>query len=106
MRAHNSVTTCCATRSSLVGGSLYSELVVINGPGAVASGAVWPNDTAVTASMAVSRAIVNFVFCIGFSREAGCFYRGKVIISMWVISGYGAEIITGTIPKSNGRAAF
>jgi hypothetical protein len=84
----------------LVAGSLYSELVVVNGPGAVASGAVWPNETAVAASMAVIRTIVNFVFSIGYSREAGCFHRGMLVFSMWVISGYGAEIITGAILKS------
>src|SRR5262245_8979798 len=74
MRAHNSVTTCGATRSSLVGGSLYSELVVVNGPGDVASGAVWPNETVVAASRAVRRAIANLVFCIGYSWEAGYCY--------------------------------
>src|SRR5262245_24227383 len=78
MRVHNSVTICCATRSSLVVRSLYSALVVLNGPGAVASGAVWPNETVVAASMTVSRAIAYFVFCIGYSREAGYFYFGKI----------------------------
>jgi hypothetical protein len=49
---------------------------------------------------------VNFMFCIEYSREAGYFHRGMLVISMWVISGYGAEIITGTILKSTGRSAF
>src|SRR5262249_21516380 len=91
----------------MVASSLYSELVVVNGPGVVASGAVCPNEAVVAASMAARRASANIVFCIGSSWETYCFYW-ETCYSVTEDQRLNLKSITtqGTLFKSNGFSAF